>query len=199
NFDSANTSTPADGVIADAGIRSPLRQRAIAPRLASPSIRNSTTRDRDNRAADSDTRSGGGFGASNTAIIGGIFLHAPVVIGKQARRVAVLAQAQQYQIEFTDRSQNLRVLRGAVDRPRFGGNHVHVGARDRYVIEQRFARHAAVALRVVGRRAALVTEVHPPLRPVGDRTAKHFVYTARRVAAGQHDAENPARSDRAVG
>ena len=74
---STRTSTPPASRIAAAGSCSPARQRATASRLASPSTMNSTSRVRLKRAALSDTRCGGGFGAWNTTSASGALAATP--------------------------------------------------------------------------------------------------------------------------
>ena len=113
--------------------------------------------------------------------------------------MAVFAESQQHQIEFANVAQRVRVGEGGRARAELGGNRVHLIFRDRHMIEPLVSRHLAVALGVVGRQAALVAEVHVPVRPVGVLFAQQSIHAARRVAAGKHDDEFAALFDCALG
>src|SRR5262245_29806914 len=80
----------------------------------------------------------------------------------------------------------------AVDLPRW----------DRDFTEQRLVRHAIVALRIVRRNAALVTEPDVDMGPInllGQRwTGQPEVKVPRSRAAGQGDAEAAARVNRGL-
>ena len=88
----------------------------------------------------------------------------------------------------------LVVARGGVEVGGLGAPAEDVGSRDARRVEQRLARHAVVRLRVVGRHRALVAEEDVGARPV-DAVDQLRVERARRRAAGQRDAEPPARRD----
>ena len=113
--------------------------------------------------------------------------------------MAVFSEPEQYQVELTNAAQRVSVGEGGGARTELGGNWVHTLLRDRDMIEPFGSRHLAVAFRVVDRQAALVSEVHVPVRPVGVLVAEQSIDAARCVATGEHDQKLAALCDRAPG
>ena len=125
NHGATSTSTPPCGRIAAAGRRSPARQRSSASRFAGPATRKSSARVRPSRAADSETRSGGGFGrVEDRENVRGVRRLAPVAAGKEARGVAVLSEPEQHEIEGTDVAERPRVRRRRLRGAELAGNRV---------------------------------------------------------------------------
>ena len=77
----------------------------------------------------------------------------------------------------------------------FGRNGVDLIGRNRDMGEPGIKRHSGIALGMVGWKAALVTEVEMPARPVGGDVAAFAVNRLRRRAASQYQIEPAALQD----
>ena len=77
----------------------------------------------------------------------------------------------------------------------FGRDGVYVGAGNFDRIEQGACGHAAVALCIIHRQAALVAKIDLPTGPVGIRTHQLAIGRFRCTPTRQHDTEQAARGD----
>jgi hypothetical protein len=71
--------------------------------------------------------------------------------------------------------------------------------RNGYPIEPSLRGRQAVALRMIGRQAALVAEVDLPARPVRLRLGEHPIGLRRGVPSGEQDPEDRSLRDRRPG
>src|SRR5690606_11145196 len=112
--------------------------------------------------------------------------------GKEARDVAVLADAEQRRVEAADPRELSRIRPGPTLGAEPGRDRTDPVVRDRHVREPQRPRELLGALRVTGRHAALVAEIDRPLRPVRVDPGEACIEALRRRAAGQHDRVPPA-------
>jgi len=81
--------------------------------------------------------------------------------------MAVLAQAEQHQIEFIHVHEIAGIVFRCGLRAELGGNGVHLLLRDGDVVEPCLLRHMAIALGMFRRQAAFVAEINVPCTPCG--------------------------------
>ena len=120
---------------------------------------------------------------------------ARISIRKQAGRVSIFAQPQQYQVELFDSFQRLRVICGGSFRACFCMYRMYLPARDGNVIQPGLRGHAAIAPGMIGRKTAFIAEIHMPCRPAGIRRSQGFINSSRGIASGQHDMKFAAPAD----
>jgi hypothetical protein len=111
---------------------------------------------------------------------------------KERRRMAVVAETQQDQIERrplpvkTAPQRALVVASRDVRVGKLGGHSVDIRRRTRHMIQQRRFRHSEIAARILGRNVTLVSPEHMHMRP------RDHGWTRRREEAVQGSRRIPA-------
>jgi hypothetical protein len=120
----------------------------------------------------------------------------PVVAGEQARGVAVLAHAEQRDVEIAHARQPVRIRRSPFAGAVLGGDRPALFFGDSRRCEPGGLCHGAVAVGMIGREAAFVAVPDVPARIARAALRELGIQRARRGAAGQHQMERAACGDR---